>query len=104
MCPNALRKMLIKVYHDWSDDKASRLAAALAFYTILSLAPILIIVIAIKMVMEHAALPGHITLAETSSQRYMRKDLDQGSSLMMHYNYARVKSSFHDCKHSTNFK
>jgi membrane protein len=86
--------MLIEVYHDWSDDKASRLAAALAFYTILSLAPILIIVIeiagfafgepavreeiayamqslvgkdgasAIKMVMEHAALPGHSTLAE----------------------------------------
>ena len=94
MSPPALWKMLIEVYHDWSDDKASRLAAALAFYTILSLAPILIIVIdiagfafgelavreeiayamqslvgqdgasAIKMVMEHAALPGHSTLAE----------------------------------------
>jgi membrane protein len=86
--------MLIEVYHEWSNDKASRLAAALAFYTILSLAPILIIVIAIagfvfgepavrdeiayamqnlvgedgaiaiKMVMEHAALPGHSTLAK----------------------------------------
>jgi uncharacterized BrkB/YihY/UPF0761 family membrane protein len=94
MSPPALWKMLIEVYHDWSDDKASRLAAALAFYTILSLAPVLIIVIdiagfafgepavreeiayamqslvgqdgasAIKMVMEHAALPGHSTLAE----------------------------------------
>ena len=94
MSPHALWKMLIEVYHDWSDDKASRLAAALAFYTILSLAPILIIVIdiavfafgepavreeiayamqslvgqdgasAIKMVMEHAAMPGHSTLAE----------------------------------------
>jgi membrane protein len=93
MNPNALWKMLIEVYHEWSDVKASRLAAALAFYTILSLAPILIIVIsiagfafgepavleeiayamqslvgedgaiAIKMVMEHAALPGHSTLA-----------------------------------------
>jgi membrane protein len=94
MSLNALRKMLIEVYHEWSNDKASRLAAALAFYTILSLASILIIVIAIagfvfgepavrdeiayamqnlvgedgaiaiKMVMEHAALPGHSTLAE----------------------------------------
>ena len=94
MSPPALWKMLIEIYHDWSDDKASRLAAALAFYTILSLAPILIIVIdiagfafgepavreeiayamqslvgqdgasAIKMVMEHAAMPGHSTLAE----------------------------------------
>lgn len=32
---------------DWSDDGASRLAASLAFYTLLSLAPLLIIVVAI---------------------------------------------------------
>ncbi len=94
MSPKALWKMLIKVYHDWSDDKASRLAAALAFYTILSLAPILVIVTAIagfafgepavreeivntihslvgrdgadaiEMVMENATMPGHNTLFE----------------------------------------
>ena len=91
-----LWKMLLEVYDDWSDDKASRLAAALAFYTVLSLAPVLVIVIAIagfvfgapavreeiadtiqslvgrdgadaiKMVMENAAMPGHNTLAETA--------------------------------------
>ncbi|RQW80786.1 MAG: YihY/virulence factor BrkB family protein [Methanothrix sp.] len=96
MSPKALWKLLMKVYNDWSDDKASRLAAALAFYTILSLAPILVIVIAIagfafgapvvreeianaiqnlvgrdgadaiKMVMENAAMPGHNTIAETA--------------------------------------
>lgn len=96
MSPKALWKMLLEVYNDWSDDKASRLAAALAFYTILSLAPILVIVIAIagfafgapvvreeiantiqnlvgrdgadaiKMVMENAAMPGHNTIAETA--------------------------------------
>jgi membrane protein len=32
---------------DWSDDGASRLAASLAFYTLLSLAPLLVIVVAI---------------------------------------------------------
>ncbi len=32
---------------DWSEDKASRLAAALAFYTALSLAPLLVIVVAV---------------------------------------------------------
>lgn len=32
---------------DWSDDGASRLAASLAFYTLLSLAPLLIIVVAV---------------------------------------------------------
>jgi membrane protein len=34
-------------YQDWKEDKASRLSAALAYYTIFSLAPLLIIVIAI---------------------------------------------------------
>ncbi|VVB68234.1 Virulence factor BrkB [uncultured archaeon] len=96
MSPRALWKILMEVYNDWSDDNASRLAAALAFYSILSLAPILVIVIAmagfafgeaavreeivvamqslvgrdgasaIKMVMENAAMPGHSTLAETA--------------------------------------
>jgi membrane protein len=32
---------------DWSDDNASRLAAALAYYSLLSLAPLLVIVIAV---------------------------------------------------------
>lgn len=32
---------------EWNDDDASRLAAALAFYTLLSLAPLLIIVVAV---------------------------------------------------------
>jgi membrane protein len=34
-------------YQDWKDDRASRLAAALAYYTIFSLAPMLVIVIAV---------------------------------------------------------
>src|SRR5688572_9291820 len=34
-------------YQGWKEDRASRLAAALAYYTIFSLAPLLVIVIAI---------------------------------------------------------
>ena len=34
-------------YQDWKEDHASRLAAALAYYTIFSLAPMLVIVIAV---------------------------------------------------------
>ena len=34
-------------YKEWSDDKASRLAAAMAYYTVLSLAPLLIVIILI---------------------------------------------------------
>ena len=36
-----------EAFEDWSEDRASTLAAALAYYTIFSLAPLLIIAIAI---------------------------------------------------------
>ncbi len=39
--------MLKATFQGWSEDKASMLAAALAFYTIFSLAPLLVIVMAI---------------------------------------------------------
>jgi membrane protein len=39
--------ILKKTYSEWSEDKASRLAAALAYYSVISLAPILVILIAI---------------------------------------------------------
>ena len=42
-----LPHILQLTYEEWKEDNASRLAAALAYYTIFSLAPLLIIVIAI---------------------------------------------------------
>ncbi|GAB1542429.1 YihY/virulence factor BrkB family protein [Scytonema sp. NUACC21] len=39
--------LLQETFNEWSNDKASRLAAALSYYTIFSIAPMLIIVIAI---------------------------------------------------------
>jgi membrane protein len=36
-----------RAFKDWGDDDASRLAAALSFYTILSLAPLLVIIVAV---------------------------------------------------------
>lgn len=39
--------LLKETFSEWNKDKASRLAAALAYYTVFSLAPLLIIVIAI---------------------------------------------------------
>lgn len=41
-------KIIENTFSEWSEDKALRLAAALAFYAILSLAPLLTIVIAIS--------------------------------------------------------
>ena len=39
--------MLKSTYEQWSNDKASQLAAALAFYTALSIAPLLVLIIAV---------------------------------------------------------
>lgn len=39
--------LLKETFSEWNKDKASRLAAALAYYTVFSLAPLLVIVIAI---------------------------------------------------------
>src|SRR6266542_4521128 len=48
-----LPNILKLTYQGWIEDKASRLAAALAYYTIFSLAPLLIIVIAIAGLLWH---------------------------------------------------
>jgi len=42
-----LPNLLKLTYQGWKEDKASRLAAALAYYTIFSLAPMLVIIIAV---------------------------------------------------------
>lgn len=47
MNAKAIVGLLKETAKEWSEDKSSRLAAALAYYTIFSLAPLLIIVIAI---------------------------------------------------------
>jgi membrane protein len=41
-------ELLKQTYQDWKEDQASRLAAALAYYTVFSLAPLLVIVIGIS--------------------------------------------------------
>nr|MBA3921442.1 YihY/virulence factor BrkB family protein [Nostocaceae cyanobacterium] len=40
-------ELLKETFAEWNKDKVSRLAAALAYYTIFSVAPLLIIAIAI---------------------------------------------------------
>ncbi len=45
--PKELLGVVKETYHDWSEDKASRLAAALAYYTAFSVAPLLLLSITI---------------------------------------------------------
>lgn len=47
MSPKQVWRLLKAAFQGWNDDNASRLAAALAYYTIFSIAPLLILVIAI---------------------------------------------------------
>ena len=47
MNPKVIVGLLKETFKEWQEDKASRLAAALAYYTAFSIAPLLIIVIAI---------------------------------------------------------
>lgn len=54
-------EILKETFTEWSEDKASRLAAALAYYTVFSLAPLLIIVIvAVGAVFGQSAVEGQI--------------------------------------------
>ena len=52
-------KLLKQTGASWSEDNATRLAAALAFYTILSLAPLLVLAVSVAgwFFGEDAALP-----------------------------------------------
>jgi membrane protein len=61
MNPKAMFELLKKTFAEWNEDKAPRLAAALAYYTVFSLAPLLIIVIAISgLVFGREAAQGQI--------------------------------------------
>jgi membrane protein len=60
--PKAIYQLLKNTYFEWSKDKAPRMGAALAYYTIFSLAPLLVIAIAIAgLVFGREAVEGRIT-------------------------------------------
>jgi membrane protein len=67
MSLRAIWRLLKETVVEWNQDKASRLAAALAYYTVFSVAPLLIIVIAIAgLVFGQEAASGAIQRQMTS--------------------------------------
>jgi membrane protein len=61
MKPKEIFELLKETYNEWSEDKAARLAASLAYYTVFSMAPLLIIVIAVAgLVFGREAAQGQI--------------------------------------------
>jgi len=63
MKPKVILDLLKETFQEWQEDKAGRLAAALAYYTVFSLAPLVIIAIAIAAVVfgQEAAQGGIVT-------------------------------------------
>lgn len=58
---NRYLNLVVNTYQGWSRDNAPRLAAALAFYTAFSIAPLLVLVIAIAgFILGHQAAQGHL--------------------------------------------
>jgi len=77
--------MLKTAFQEWNEDKASRLAAALAYFTLFSLAPLLILVIAIAgLFFDSAAVRQQImgqveALVGGSSAEFVRTILDNAN-------------------------
>jgi len=61
---NSISKLLDifkRTYQEWKEDRASRLSAALAYYTIFSIAPLLVIAIAVAgFIWEHEAVEAQV--------------------------------------------
>ena len=58
---NGFSTMLRQSFEDWNDDNAPRLGAALAFYTILSISPMVILVVAIvSLVFDRSRAQDHL--------------------------------------------
>jgi hypothetical protein len=58
----ALPRLLLGASHEWFNDNAPRLGASVAFYTLLSLAPVIVIAVALAAVLfGPAAAEGRLT-------------------------------------------
>lgn len=59
--PDELKRLVVATYKEWDRDQAPRLGAALAFYTLLSLAPLLVLLLALAgFVFGDAAAQGQL--------------------------------------------
>ncbi len=61
MKPSVLLTLLKHSFNDWNDDNAQRLGAALAFYTLLSISPLVILTVAIvSLVFDRSHAQNHL--------------------------------------------
>ena len=67
MQPKTIRALFFDSFTQWNDDNAPRLGAALSFYTILSLSPLVIFVVAIASLVFSRASAQTLLLSEVQS-------------------------------------
>src|SRR5690242_4388618 len=71
--------LLKDTFKEWSEDRATRLAAALAYYTVFSIAPLLVIIISVVgLILGRAAVEGQLVGQIQSLVGAQSADLIQG--------------------------
>jgi len=81
MHPRRLAAVLMQTYADWSADNATRLGAALAYYTLFSIAPLLIVITGvIGFFVGHAAAQAELA---PWLQRFLSPDGARAAELML---------------------
>jgi len=68
----AIYQLFQATYQEWPDDRAARLTAGLAYYTVFSLAPLLIITLAVAGVLFDASAARGAVLQEVRAHRAAR--------------------------------
>ena len=75
-----IRDVIDETFSEWNNDNAQRLGASLAFYTLLSLAPLVVVIIAVgAAVFGHKAAEGQLAweIRETSWARPVRRAIQE---------------------------
>src|SRR5688572_31339737 len=81
MRPRQIASLLSRAYTDWSDDGAARLGAALAYFTLFSVAPVLVVVTGVAgLFIGQAAAKGQIS---PWLERFLSPDGAQAAELML---------------------
>ena len=81
MRPRQIAALLTKAYADWSSDGAARLGAALAYFTLFSVAPVMIVITGVVgLFVGHAAAQGQVA---PWLQRFLSPDGAQAAELML---------------------
>lgn len=89
--PRQLSRLLFDAYTEWSADNASRLGASLAYYTLFSLAPVIVILSGVVgLVFGRAAARGELA---PILERFVGQDGARAAELMLSYSASTAQGT-----------